>query len=69
MTHSGALDGVRNLDEKLFILGRIFAAHKHLDRKTAALHLVEIFCYPAVSIEFAVALIRARAPFFWVVRM
>jgi len=49
MTHARALDGIGNLDEKLFILGRILAAHKHLDRKTAALDLIEIFCYPAVS--------------------
>lgn len=69
MTHACVLDGICNLDEELLVLCGILAPDKDLDGKSAALHLIEIFCYPTISRGRRDRVDRRCAPFFWVVRI
>lgn len=45
VTYARGLDGIRDLDEKLLVLGGIFASHEDLNRVPTALHLVEVLGY------------------------
>ena len=45
VTYARSLDGIRNFDEKLLVLGGVLPPHEDLNGVSAALHLVEVLGY------------------------
>lgn len=45
VTYARSLNGIRDFDEKLLVLGGVLASHEDLNGVSAALHLVEVLGY------------------------